>query len=249
MAIKDNRPQNLSLIDFIDTFLKFREKNYNKKVFIRLKKAKDRVLVLIGLFIAIENIDEVISIIRKSKNPEEAKTFLLKKKWDFNKSKIEDKILQISDIDKKLNYLSDTQVKSILDLKLQRLTAIGFDEIDEELKILYNTIEKLKNILNKRSSLLEYIEEELIDIKNKYGKERITQFSDQVSNLEIEDVIQHEDIVVTLTNQGYIKRSPLTSVRLQRRGGKGKVGIKTREEDFVTEIFTGNTTSTILFFL
>ena len=122
------------------------------------------------------------------------------------------------------------------------------DEIDEELKILYNTIEKLKNILNKRSSLLEYIEEELIDIKNKYGKERITQFSDQVSNLEIEDVIQHEDIVVTLTNQGYIKRSPLTSVRLQRRGGKGKVGIKTREEDFVTEIFTGNTTSTVLFF-
>ena len=102
--------------------------------------------------------------------------------------------------------------------------------------------------MNKRSSLLEYIEEELIDIKNKYGKERITQFSDQVSNLEIEDVIQHEDIVVTLTNQGYIKRSPLTSVRLQRRGGKGKVGIKTREEDFVTEIFTGNTTSTILFF-
>ena len=92
-------------------------------------------MVLIGLFIAIENIDEVISIIRKSKNPEEAKTFLLKKKWDFNKSKIEDKILQISDIDKKkLNYLSDTQVKSILDLKLQRLTAIGFDEIDEELK-------------------------------------------------------------------------------------------------------------------
>jgi len=175
--------------------------------------------------------------------------FLLKKKWDFNKSKIEDKILQISDIDKKkLNYLSDTQVKSILDLKLQRLTAIGFDEIDEELKMLYNTIEKLKNILNKRSSLLEYIKEELIDIKNKYGKERITQFSDQVSNLEIEDVIQHEDIVVTLTNQGYIKRSPLTSVRLQRRGGKGKIGIKTREEDFVTEIFTGNTTSTVLFF-
>ena len=100
-------------------------------------------MVLIGLFIAIENIDEVILIIRKSKNPEEAKTSLLKKKWDFNNSKIEDKILKISDIDKKkLNYLSDTQVKSILDLKLQRLTAIGFDEIDEELKILYK---QLKN--------------------------------------------------------------------------------------------------------
>ena len=239
----------MSLINFIDTFLKFREKTIIRKSLFDLKKAKDRVLVLIGLFIAIENIDEVISIIRKSKNPEEAKIFLLKKKWDFNKSKIEDKILEISDIDKKkLNYLSDTQVKSILDLKLQRLTAIGFDEIDEELKILYKTIEKLKNILNNRRSLLGYIEEELIIIKNKYGKERITQFSDQVSNLEIEDVIQHEDIVVTLTNQGYIKRSPLTSVRLQRRGGKGKIGIKTREEDFVTEIFTGNTTSTVLFF-
>ena len=102
---------------------------------------------------------------------------MLKKKWDFNNSKIEDKILKISDIDKKkLNYLSDTQVKSILDLKLQRLTAIGFDEIDEELKILYKTIEKLKNILNNRSSLLKYIEEELINIKNKYGKDRTTQF-------------------------------------------------------------------------
>ena len=249
LAIKDNRPQNLSLIDFIDTFLKFREKTIIRKSLFDLKKAKDRVLVLIGLFIAIENIDEVISIIRKSKNPEEAKTSLLKKKWDFNNSKIEDKILKISDIDKKkLNYLSDTQVKSILDLKLQRLTAIGFDEIDEELKILYKTIEKLKNILNNRSSLLEYVKEELINIKNKYGKDRITQFSNQVSNLEIEDVIQHEDIVVTLTNQGYIKRSPLTSVKLQKRGGKGKIGIKTREEDFVTEIFTGNTTSTVLFF-
>ena len=107
-------------------------------------------MVLIGLFIAIENIDEVISIIRKSKNPEEAKTFLLKKKWDFNKSKIEDKILQISDIDKKLNYLSDTQVKSILDFKATKINRNWFDEIDEELKILYNTIEKLKNILNKK---------------------------------------------------------------------------------------------------
>ena len=250
LAIKDNKPQNLSLIDFIDTFLKFREKTIIKRSLFDLKKAKDRVMILIGLFVAIENIDEIISIIRKSKTPEEAKSKLLTKKWDINKSKIENNIFEISDLDKnEINYLTDTQVKAILDLKLQKLTALGFNEINDELKKLHHIIIELKKILADRKFLLECIKKELINIKDKFGsKKRITKISDQVTNLEVEDVIQKESIMVTITNHGYIKRSSLTSIRSQKRGGKGKGGIKTRENDFVTEIFTGTTLSTVLFF-
>jgi DNA gyrase subunit A len=214
-----------------------------------LKKAKDRVHILIGLFIAIENIDEIISIIRKSKNPNEAKTTLQNKLWSFKKSKIDQNVLDVSDLANKDHYnLSDYQVRAILELRLQKLTAIGYEEINQEISDLYKLIIQYKKILNDRNALLEQIKKELNDIKAKFSIPRKTKIVNQIENFDIDDVVQKEDVIITITNKGYIKRSPLSSIRVQKRGGKGKTGITTRDEDFVSQIFTANTLTPILFF-
>ncbi len=249
LAIHEKKPELLSLKQFLDIFLKFRESTIIKRTLFDLKKAKDRVHILIGLFISIENIDEVIKLIRTSKTPTEAKTKLQEKKWNFKKSNIDKKIVEVTDLGTLNEYqLSDHQVKAILDLRLQKLTAIGYEEINNELKTLYDLIIKLKKILNDRNELLKNIKEELLSIKNKFSTPRKTLILDTVTEVEIEDVIPREQVVVTVTNQGYIKRTPITSIRAQKRGGKGKIGIVTREEDFVTQLFTVNTLTPVLFF-
>ena len=249
LAINEKKPELLNLKQFIEIFVAFREKVITKRTLFDLKRAKDRVHILIGLFISIENIDEVISIIRKSKDPSDAKTLLLKKKWNFQKSKIDKNIIEISELSTQEEYqLSDHQVKAILELRLQKLTGIGHDEINSELNDLYQLIVKYKKILNDKSELLTLIKAELSEIKKKFAVPRRTKLIGSVETVEIEDVIQEEKVIVTATNNGYIKRTPLTSVRSQKRGGKGKTGIVTREEDFVSQLFTVSTLTSVLFF-
>ena len=249
LAINEKKPELLNLKQFIEIFVSFREKTIIKRTLFDLKKAKDRSHILIGLFIAIENIDEIISIIRKSKTPNDAKVSLLKKTWNFKKSKLDKNILNINELSDLDHYqLSDFQVKAILDLRLQKLTAIGYDEINDELSELYELIIKLKKILNDKTELINLIKNELIGIKNKFSTPRKTKIIDQITSVEIEDVIQKEQVIVTVTNKGYIKRTPITNIKAQKRGGRGKIGIITREEDFVTQLFSVNTLTPVLFF-
>jgi DNA gyrase subunit A len=249
LAINEKKPELLNLKQFIKIFVDFREKIITKRTLFDLKKAKDRVHILIGLFISIENIDEVIAIIRKSKDPNDAKSLLLKKKWNFQKSKIDKNIINISELSTKDEYqLSDHQVKAILELRLQKLTAIGHDEINSELNDLYELIVKYKKILNEKNELFNLIKLELNEIKKKFAVPRRTKLIGAVDSVEIEDVIQEEQVIVTVTNDGYIKRTPLTSIKSQKRGGKGKTGIVTREEDFVNQLFTVSTLTPVLFF-
>ncbi len=249
LAINEKKPELLNLKNFIEIFINFREATIVKRTLFDLKKAKDRSHILIGLFISIENIDEIISIIRKSKTPNDARSILLKKKWNFKRSKLDKSILNINELDQSNEYqLTDHQVKAILDLRLQKLTAIGYQEINNELKELYELIIKLKKILNDKNELTNLIKDELVSIKNKYAQPRKTKIVDQISSVEIEDVIQKEQVVVTVTNKGYIKRTPITNIKTQKRGGRGKIGIVTREEDFVTQLFSVNTLTPVLFF-
>ena len=249
LAINEKKPELLNLKQFIEIFVSFREKTIIKRTLFDLKKAKDRSHILIGLFVAIENIDEIISIIRKSKTPNDAKVSLLKKTWNFKKSKLDKNILNINELSDLDHYqLSDFQVKAILDLRLQKLTAIGYDEINDELSELYELIIKLKKILNDKTELINLIKNELIGIKNKFSTPRKTKIIDQITSVEVEDVIQKEQVIVTVTNKGYIKRTPITNIKAQKRGGRGKIGIITREEDFVTQLFSVNTLTPVLFF-
>ena len=249
LAINEKKPELLNLKQFIQIFIKFRESTIVKRTLFELKKAKDRSHILIGLFISIENIDEIIGIIRKSKTPNDARSLLLKKKWNFKKSNLDKNILSINELNQINEYqLSDHQVKAILDLRLQKLTAIGYQEINNELKELYEVIIKLKKILNDKKELTNLIKNELTIIKNKFAQPRKTKIIDEISSVEIEDVIQKEQVVVTVTNKGYIKRTPITNIKTQKRGGRGKIGIVTREEDFVTQLFSVNTLTPVLFF-
>ena len=249
LAINEKKPELLNLKQFIKIFVDFREKVLTKRTLFELKKAKDRTHILIGLFISIENIDEVISIIRKSKDPSEAKATLLKKVWSFQKSKIDKDVLEVNELSTKKEYqLSDHQVKAILELRLQKLTNIGHEEINSELQDLYKLIVKYKKILNDKKELQNLIKTELAEIKKKFAVPRRTKLVGAVENVDVEDVIQEEKVIVTVTNKGYIKRTPLTSIRAQKRGGKGKTGIVTREEDFVSQLFSVSTLTPVLFF-
>ena len=196
---------------------------------------------------AVENIDEVIKIIKNSKDSESAKKNLLTKKWKIKKS-----IKLISIIDKKKNIssysLSHEQVNAILELRLQKLTAYGIGEIESEINKLAKLIIEYKKIINSKKYLFKLIVDELEIIKDKFSTPRKTKIIDAVLNYNIEETIQKESVVISITNQGYIKRSPLSSLKAQKRGGKGKSGISTREEDFVVQIFTANTHTPVLFF-
>ncbi len=247
LAIVDNKPKTCSLKDFLENFLKFREDVVIKKTKYDLKKAENRVHVLLGLSVSVENIDRVIKIIRSSKNPEEAKNTLIKTKWKITKSA---KLIKL--VDSK-NYkgsynLSETQVTSILELRLQKLTALGINEIEEEIKKLSELITKYKKIINSKSELLKVISNELSQIKEKFSFPRRTQIIDAVLNYNIEETIQKESVIITITLQGYIKRGALSNVKQQKRGGKGKTGIKTRDEDSVVQTLSVNTHTSVLFF-
>ena len=247
LAIVNNKPKILNLKEFISEFLKFREDTVIKRIKFDLKKAEERAHILIGLATAVENIDEIIKIIKNSKDAEIAKKNLLSKKWKIKKS-----IRLISLIEKKKNItsysLSSEQVNAILELRLQKLTAYGIGEIESEINKLSHLIIEFNKIINSKKALYKLIVDELEKIKDKFSTPRKTKIIDAVLNYNIEETIQKESVVISITNQGYIKRSPLSSLKAQKRGGKGKTGISTREEDFVVQIFTANTHTPVLFF-
>ncbi len=247
LALVENKPKLLNLKEFISEFIKFRETTVLKRVKFDLKKAEERAHILIGLAAAVENIDAIIKIIKSSKNNEDAKKNLLNKKWKIKKSS---KLISI--IEKKKNVqsysLTDKQVLAILELRLQKLTAYGISEIESEITKLAKLIIDLNKILNSKKELSNLIKNELNNIKDKYAVPRRTKIIDAVLNYNIEETIQKESLVINITNKGYIKRSPLTSLKAQKRGGKGKTGITTRDEDFVIQIFTANTHTPMLFF-
>ena len=247
LAIVDNKPKILNLKEFISEFLKFREDTVTKRVKFDLQKAEERAHILIGLATAVENIDDTIKIIKNSKDTDTAKKNLLSKKWKIKKS-----IKLINQIEKKKNIssyqLSNRQVDAILELRLQKLTAFGIGEIETEITKLSEMIAKYIKIINSKKELYKLIIDELDKIKDKFSSPRKTKIIDVVLNYNIEETIQKESVVISITNQGYIKRSPLSSLKAQKRGGKGKTGISTREEDFVVQIFTANTHTPVLFF-
>ena len=246
LAIVDGKPETCNLKDFLSKFLSFREDVVIKKTKFDLEKAEDRAHILIGLSVAVENLDKVIKIIRSSKTPDDAKKSILKTKWKINKSK---KLISLVD-NKKLNTysLSDFQVNAILELRLQKLTALGINEIEVEIKKLSELITKYKKIISSKKELLKVISDELKSIKEKYSIPRRTKIIDAVLNYNIEETIQKQSVLITVTLQGYIKRGSLNSVKTQKRGGKGKTGITTRNEDSVVQTLSVNTHTSVLFF-
>jgi DNA gyrase subunit A len=247
LAIVEGKPKTCNLKDFLSNFLSFREDVVTKKTKFDLKKAEDRVHILIGLSVSVENLDKIIKIIRSSKTPEEAKKFLLNTKWKINKSL---KLISLIESKKRKNVysLTESQVISILDLRLQKLTALGINEIEIEIKKLADLINKFRKIINSKKELLKVISNELKTIKEKFSVPRRTKIIDAVLNYDIEETIQKESVIITVTLQGYIKRGALSSVKQQKRGGKGKSGITTRDEDSVIQTLSVNTHTSLLFF-
>ena len=247
LAIVDQKPKTCNLKDFIDHFLKFREDVVIKKTKHDLKKAEDRAHVLIGLSVSVENLDKVIKVIRSSKTPDDAKKELSKIKWKINKSM--KFIKMIEGKNSKSSYsLTDIQINSILELRLQKLTALGINEIEVEIKKLSDLIAQFKKIINSKKELMNVISSELKAIKEKFSVPRRTKIIDAVLNYDIEETIQKESVLITVTLQGYIKRGSLSAVKQQKRGGKGKAGIKTRHEDSVVQTLSVNTHTSVLFF-
>jgi len=247
LAIVNGKPETCNLKDFLTNFLSFREDVIIKKTKYDLKKAEDRAHILIGLSVSVENLDKIIKIIRSSKTPDEAKKALLKTKWKISKSL---KLISLIEGKKGKNLYSFTepQVISILELRLQKLTALGINEIEIEIKKLAELITNYKKIINSKKTLLKVISEELKTIKEKFSVPRRTKIIDAVLNYDIEETIQNESVIITVTLQGYIKRGALSSVKQQKRGGKGKSGITTREEDSVVQTLSVSTHTSVLFF-
>ena len=247
LAIVNGKPQTCNLKEFLSLFLNFREDVVIKKTKFDLKKAEERAHILIGLSVSVENLDKVIKIIRSSKTPDEAKKSLLKIKWKINKSQKMISLIENKKI-KGMYSLSEPQINAILELRLQKLTALGISEIELEIKKLSELIISYKKIISSKKELLKVISTELINIKEKFSVKRRTEIIDAVLNYDIEETIQKESVIITVTLQGYIKRGSLNSVKQQKRGGKGKTGITTRNEDSVVQTLSVNTHTSVLFF-
>ncbi len=247
LAIVEGKPQTCNLKDFLSNFLTFREDVVTKKTKFDLQKAEERAHILIGLSVSVENLDKIIKIIRSSKTPDDAKISILKTKWKINKSQ---KLISLVEGKKGKNLynLSEPQVLAILELRLQKLTALGINEIEVEIKKLAELITKYKKIISSKKELLKVISEELKNIKEKFAIPRRTKIIDAVLNYDIEETIQKQSIIITVTLQGYIKRGSLDLVKKQKRGGKGKSGITTRDQDSVVQTLSVNTHTSVLFF-
>ena len=247
LAIVDGKPETCNLKDFLSNFLSFREDIVVKKTKFELRKAEERAHILIGLSVSVDNLDKIIKLIRSSKNPDDAKKTLLQTKWKIDRSK---RLISLVENIKSKNVclLSTLQVNSILELRLQKLTALGINEIEIEIKHLAELITKYKKIISSKKELLKVISDELKNIKEKYSLPRRTKIIDAVLNYDIEETIQKQSVLITVTLQGYIKRGSLNSVKTQKRGGKGKTGMTTRNEDSVVQTLSVNTHTSVLFF-
>ena len=251
VALIGGRPEQLNLKDMIHAFTDFREEVVGRRTKFLLRKARDRAHVLVGLAIAVANIDEVIALIRKAPDPATARAQLMAKDWPAKD--VVALVELIADPRHKVSAegtyrLSEEQARAILELRLQRLTGLGRDEIGDELKGLGAEISDYLDILRSRARIIGIVKDELIAIKDEFGTPRRTEILEMAGEVEDEDLIQREDMVVTVSHKGYIKRVPLSAYRAQRRGGRGRAGMATRDEDFVTRIFIANTHTPVLFF-
>ncbi len=250
LAIRGGRPELLNLRDIIEAFVKFREEVITRRSKFELAKARDRAHILLGLVIAVTNLDEMVKIIRGSSSPAAAREALLARDWPI--AEIAPYIRLVEAVDTEVTgdtyRLSDTQVRAILDLRLHRLTALGRDEIGDELKELADSIAELLEILGNRAKLYEVLRGELVLIRDTYATPRKTEIAAAADGIDDEDLIEREDMVVTVTVQGYIKRTPLDAFRAQARGGKGRAGMATKDEDAITELFVTSTHTPVLFF-
>ena len=251
VALDSGRPLVMNLKDLLTCFIAFREEVIYRRTKHLLTKARDRAHVLVGLAIAVANIDEMIRLIRGSKDANEAREQLMARDWPARDvaamvTLIDDPRHSVSEAG--TTKLSGEQAKAILDLRLQRLTALGRDEIKAELDKLAEEIANYLDILRSRARIQTIIKDELAAIKSEFATPRRTVIIDQEGEMEDEDLIQREDMVVTVSHAGYVKRVPLSTYRAQRRGGKGRAGMQTREEDFVARLFVANTHAPVLFF-
>ncbi len=251
LAITGGRPEALNIKDMVEAFTTFREEVVSRRTKHLLSKARERAHVLVGLAIAVANIDEVIKLIRKAPSPADARVQLMERNWPARDiaplvELIDDPRHKVSD--QGTYRLSEEQAKAILELRLARLTALGRDEIGDELKKIGEEIKEYLAILGSRLRIVDIVKKELNDLKTEFATPRRTEIVDIEGEVEDEDLIQRENCVVTVSLKGYIKRVPLATYRAQRRGGKGRSGVTTREEDVVTQIFIASTHTPVLFF-
>ncbi len=251
LALNGGRPEQLSLRDFLTHFIAFREEVVARRTAYLLRKARERSHVLCGLAVAVSNIDEVVATIRSSADAAEARERLMTRRWPA--ADIADYIRLIDDPSHKMNEdgtynLSETQARAILELRLQRLTAMGVKEVTDELEELAAKIKDYLDILRSRQRIMAIISDELREVRELFAVPRRSEIVEHYGDLDDEDLIEREDMVVTVTNSGYIKRTPLAEFRAQKRGGKGLQGMSTKDEDFVTNLFVANTHTPLLFF-
>jgi len=251
VALNGGKPEQMNLLDMLRAFIAFREEVITRRTKFLLNKARIRAHVLVGLAIAVANIDEVIALIRKAPDPATARAQLMERNWPAKD--VAPLIELIDDPRHKLKEdgtynLSEEQARAILDLRLQRLTALGRDEIGDEIKSIADEILDFLDILSSRVRVMKIISDELIEVREEFATPRRTEIMDGGFDMEDEDLIAREDMVVTVSHNGYVKRVPLETYRAQRRGGKGRSGMSTRDEDFVTRVFVANTHTPMLFF-
>jgi DNA gyrase subunit A len=251
VALDNGRPQTMNLKDLLTIFIAFREQVVTRRTKFLLNKARDRAHILVGLAIAVANIDEIIRVIRTSPDPNTARETLMSRDWPAKD--VAAMITLIDDPRHRLApdgtaRLSFEQAKAILDLRLQRLTALGREEISEELDKLAVEISDYLDILRSRARVQAIVKTELAEVKAEFATPRKTVIIEQEDEVEDEDLIQREDMVVTVSHAGYVKRVPLSAYRAQRRGGKGRAGMQTRDEDFVSRLFVASTHTPVLFF-
>ncbi|MEM9716231.1 MAG: DNA gyrase subunit A [Pseudomonadota bacterium] len=251
LALNGGKPEQLTLQRFLSLFIQFREEVVARRTAFELNKARDRSHVLCGLAVAVSNVDEVVTTIRQSADAAEAREKLMTRRWPA--SDIADYIRLVDDPSHTMNddgtyNLSETQARAILELRLQRLTQIGVKEVTDELQELADKIKDYLAILASRDRIMAIIADELREVKEAYAVPRRTEIVEWAGDMEDEDLIEREDMVVTITNSGYIKRTSLAEYREQKRGGKGVQGMNTKDEDFVTNLFVANTHTALLFF-
>jgi DNA gyrase subunit A len=251
LALNGGRPEQMNLRDMISAFCQFREVVVSRRIKYLLRRARERAHILVGLAIAVANIDEVINLIRRAPTPADAREQLMERDWPAKD--IAPLVELIADPRHRVREdgtvkLSQEQAQAILDLRLQRLTALGRDEIGDDLKKLADEIKDYLDTLSSGRKIVDIIVGELTAIRDEFATPRKTEILDVIGDVDDEDLIQREDVVVTVTHRGYIKRVPLATYRAQRRGGKGRSGLTTRDEDFVTQIFSASTHTPVLFF-
>jgi DNA gyrase subunit A len=251
LALNGGRPEQLTLRDFLVHFLAFREEVVTRRTAFELRRARERAHILCGLAVAVTNVDEVVATIRTSADPAEARERLMTRPWPA--AAIAGYIRLIDDPSHTVNpdgtyHLSEAQARAILDLRLQRLTALGVQEVTDELQALAARITDYLDILRSRARILGIIAGELADVRAAFAVPRRTEIVDWEGDLEDEDLIEREDMVVTVTAGGYVKRTPLAEFRAQRRGGKGLASMATKEDDVVTTLFVANTHAPLLVF-